>query len=144
MAACSKYMNRFKKALEYRKLPFPQEIIIYMGKRATSDRELDRVIHGVLDIIEPPHCQKSHCPSHTTFGFCGCSQSLVPGRCPLNLEYLKRKRDREESVINKRMADIPAMYLPLSKETREKIIGMNDKQWAAQVKKIPKQLTGKI
>lgn len=143
MAACSKYVNRFRDALQYRNLPFPQDIINYMGKRATSDRELDGIIHRVLQIIEPPYCQKNHCPHHTAFAFCGCSKKLVPGKCKLNLEYLKRKREREEKLLNKRMEAIPGIYLPLSDETKQKIIAMSDNEWQKEVKKFPKQLTGK-
>jgi len=144
MAACSKYMNRFRKALEYRGLKVPEEIISYMGKRATSDRSLDGIILGVLNIIEPPHCQKNHCPSHTTYGFCGCSKGLVPGKCQLNLEYLKRKKERQDNILNKRINDIPGMYLPLSEETKQKVLAMSDKEWQERIKKFPKPLTGKI
>lgn len=143
MAARSKYMKRFRIALQYRNLPFPQQIIDYMGKRATSDRDLDAIIHGVLQIIEPPYCSKSHCPHHTTYGFCGCSQSLVPGKCKLNLEYLKRKREREDKLLNKRINDIPGKYLPLSDETKKKIMSMSELEWQKQIKKFPKELTGK-
>lgn len=138
MAACSKYMNRFRKALEYRGLPVPQDIINYMGKRATSDRMLDGIICGVLDIIEPPYCQKSHCESHTPYGFCGCSKSLVPGKCPLNREYLKRKKEREDKLLNERIAQIPEQHLPLSKEVLERIKNMRQPEWDKRIKKIIK------
>jgi hypothetical protein len=139
MAACSKYMNRFRSALLYRGLPVPQDIINYMGKRATSDRSLDAIIFGVLNIIEPPYCQKSHCPSHTTYAFCGCSKGLVPGKCSLNLEYLKRKREREEKILNDRIAQVPQSFLPLDKDTIERIKNMRQEDWEKQIKKIKKQ-----
>lgn len=107
-----------------------------MGKRANSDRSLDGIILGVLHIIEPPYCQKSHCESHTTYGFCGCSKGLVPGRCPLNLEYLRRKREREDKLLKERIAQIPKSYLPLSSETIEKIKSMRQPEWDKQIKKI--------
>lgn len=139
MAACSKYMNRFRSALAYRGLPVPQDIINYMGKRATSDRSLDGILLSVLHIIEPPYCQKTHCPSHTSYAFCGCSKGLVPGKCPLNLEYLKRKREREDKLVNERLAQVPESYLPLSKETIEKIKNMRKEDWDKQIKKIKKK-----
>lgn len=132
-------MNRFRSALTYRGLPVPQDIINYMGKRANSDRALDGIILGVLNIIEPPYCQKLHCESHTTYAFCGCSKGLVPGKCPLNLEYLKRKREREEKVLNERVSQIPKSYLPLSKETIDKIKNMRSDEWEKQIKKIKKR-----
>lgn len=138
MAACSKYMNRFRKAFEYRGLKVPEEIISYMGKRATSDRSLDAILLGVLNIIEPPYCQKSHCPSHTTFAFCGCSKGLVPGKCKLNLEYLKRKRDREERLLNKRIAKLPDKYLPLSDEIKQKIMAKSETEWQKTLKRLIK------
>lgn len=144
MSACSKYLNRFKIALQHRGLPFPNEIIDYMGKRATSDRSLDNIILSVLQIIEPPYCQKRHCPSHTSYGFCGCSKSLIPGKCPLNLEYLRKKREREESIMTKRVAQIPGIYLPLSEHTKGRIFAMSEAQWQQEIKKFPKHLTGKI
>lgn len=143
MSACSKYLPRFRKALEYRQLPFPKEIIDYMGKRANSDRSLDEIILNVLEIIEPPYCQKRHCEYHTSYGFCGCSQGLVPGKCKLNLDYLKRKRDRENNILTVRAKDIPGIYLPLTEETKRKILAMNDQEWQKEIKKFPKQLTGK-
>lgn len=136
MAACSKYMNRFRSALLYRGLPVPQDIINYIGKRATSDRTLDGIILSVLRIIEPPYCSKHHCPFHTTYAFCGCSKGLVPGKCPLNLAYLKRKRQKEEILLNSRISQVPKSYLPLSKETIEKIKNMRDDEWNKQIKKI--------
>lgn len=142
MAACSKYRHRFKTALEFRKLPFPTEIYDYLAKRATTDRSLDRIICAVLDIIEPPNCPKSHCPHHTAFSFCGCSQNLVPGRCPLNLEYLRNKKKREEKIINQRINQIPGKYLPLDEETKKKIIAMSNDEWKKTVRKFPKELTG--
>lgn len=140
MAACSKYMNRFRFALQYRKLPFPSEIINYMGKRATTDRSLDSIILEVLDIIEPPYCQKSHCEFHTAYGFCGCSKNLVPGKCKLNLDYLKRKRDREDKILLVRIQQVPESYLPLSDETKKKILTMKEQDWQKQVKKFTKKL----
>lgn len=142
MPACSKYVSRLKIALAHRGLPYPQQIIDYIGKRASTDRELDRIITSVLQIIEPPSCQKTHCPSHTAYGFCGCSKSLVPSKCKLNLEYLKRKRDKEENILNKRIAVIPGMYLPLSDETKKKILAMSEADWQKEVKKFPKELVG--
>jgi hypothetical protein len=138
MAACSKYMKRFRFALQYRKLPFPKEIIDYMGKRATSDRSLDGIICNILNIIEPPYCQKSHCEHHTTYGFCGCSKNLVPGKCKLNLEYLKRKKEKEERILGSRTAQLPKRYLPLSDETKAKVLSMTQSQWDNELRKILK------
>lgn len=138
MAACSNYMSRFRKALAYRNLPVPEDIIKYMGKRATSDMLLDAIILSVLEIIEPPYCQKSYCESHTSYGFCGCDKGLVPGKCPLNLQYLKRKREKENKILNERLSQVPASYLPLSKQTIENIRNMRQAEWDKQIKKIIK------
>lgn len=135
MAACSKYVPRLKKALEYNKLPYPSEIITVMGRRATTDRELDGIINSICNILEPPYCQKSHCPSHTAFGFAGCSKSLVPGKCPLNLTYLKNKKEREEKEINRRIALIPEKFLPLSEESRAKISAMSKEVFEKNISK---------
>lgn len=136
MAACSKYLYRFKKALEFRKLPFPTDIINYIGKRANSDRSLDGIICSALSIIEPPNCTKSHCPSFTSFAFCNCSLSLVPGRCKLNLDYLKKKREREEKILNARLEQIPKLYFPLSEDTIKRIASIRKEDWERQLKRI--------
>lgn len=143
MAHCSKYMKRFKKALEHRKLPFPVEIINELAKRAKSDGELDSIINRVVDILEPPSCQKTHCPKFTTYGFANCSDGLVPGRCKLNIEYLVNKLRRENNKWDKRKAVIPGKYFPISDEIKERILAMTDKQWEDQIKKFQKELTGK-
>lgn len=151
MAKCSNYVPRFKAALKYHGLPIPQEIIDKLGVRASSDRELDGIIMGVVQILEPPNCQKSHCPKHTTFGFCGCSEGLVPGKCPLNLEYLKRKRERRQSVKDAFIADIPETKLygkvwadnEFERLMKDKFYGNLDKFkkfWAANKTKILKNL----
>lgn len=139
MAACSKYRHRLKKALEFRGLKYPQEIIDYMGKRATTDRSLDGIIIAVCDIVEPPNCTKSHCPHFTTFSFCNCIDNRVPGKCPLNLEYLKKKKEREEKKYQERVAQLPENFFPLSKENEEKIRTMDDNTWQKAIKKYKKQ-----
>lgn len=136
MAACSKYVKRFRKALEFRKLPFPQEIIETMGKRAKSDRDLDSIIHYVCEILEPPPCQKLHCPHHTTYGFCGCSLSLVPGKCKLNLEYLKNKKAREEKLLSERLAMLPEKMRNINDDSKRRILSMSKIDWDKQVKRI--------
>lgn len=123
MAACSKYVSRLRQALKFRGLPFPEEIIKTIGKRATSDRSLDNIIHSVCEILEPPHCQKSHCPHFTSYAFCGCSQNLVPGRCPLNLTYLKNKKEREERIINNVVSQLPVkVQEKITPEIRQTIL----------------------
>lgn len=135
MAACSKYVPRFKKALEYRGLSFPQEIINVMGKRAKSDRELDSIINSVCEILEPPSCKKSHCPHHTSFGFCGCSLALVPGKCKLNIDYLKRKKEREDKLISERILQLPKKFRNVDDKTKDKILSMSKSDWENQIKK---------
>lgn len=135
MAACSKYVKRLRQALKFRKTRFPEEVITLMGKRAKTDRQLDAIIHGVLDVIEPPYCQKSHCSSHTAFAFCGCSLERVPGKCPLNLTYLKNRREREEADFQKRLIIVPEKYLPLSPENEKKIREMHQSEWIRETEK---------
>lgn len=135
MAACSKYVTRLRQAFKYRKIKFPSEIIDLMGKRAKTDRSIDDIIHGVLKIIEPTNCQKSHCPHHTSYSFCGCSKELVPGHCSLNLAYLKGRREREEAEFKKRLVLVPKKYLPLSPENENKIRTMDKYTWAEESRK---------
>lgn len=130
MSACSKYVPRFKKALEYRGLSFPKDIIDVMGKRANSDRDLDGIIHSIVSILEPPYCQKTHCPHHTAFAFCGCSLSLVPGKCKLNLDYLKNKKLREEKLLNSRINQLnEADRNNLSEYDKGRISAMSKYSW---------------
>jgi len=143
MAHCSKYVNRFREVLKFRKLPFPEEIVAMLSKRAKTDRELDGIICRVTDVLEPPACKKSHCPHHTAFAFCGCSQGLVPSTCSLHKEYIKRKSKRENDLWEKRNAQIPGIYKPISDETKSKILAMSNSEWEEEVKKFPKELTGK-
>ncbi len=96
MASCTKYQKRFLKAVEYRGVSVPKDLMDVIAKRASSDRQLDKILLSMLEVLEPPFCQKSHCPHHTTYGFAGCSKSIVPGKCPINLEYLGRKREKEK------------------------------------------------
>lgn len=81
-----------------------------MGKRATTDRGLDKIISSILDIIEPPSCHKSHCPHNTAYSFCNCSKNLVPGKCPLNLKYLKDKKERDEKTNTELATEISTYY----------------------------------
>ncbi len=136
MAHCSKYVPRFKTALTFRGLEFPEEIINMMAKRAKSDSQLDGIICSCLDILEPPYCQKRHCPSHTTYGFCGCSKNLVPGKCKLNLDYLKRQKEKAEKVYQKRLLLIPQNFFPLTKENELKIKSMSDSEFAKAARKL--------
>lgn len=135
MAACSKYINRFKKALAFRNLKFPQDIIDTMGKRAKSDRSLDNILHSVTSILEPPSCTKSHCPHHTAYSFCSCSLDRVPGKCDLHLEYRKRIKERQENRFQARLAQIPKKFLPLSPENEKRVREADDREWAKQVKR---------
>lgn len=111
-------MNRLRAALEYRKEVMPVGLVNLLAKRATSDGELDSIILSTLQIIEPPFCQKSHCPSHTTYAFCGCSEKLVPGKCPLNLKYLKDRRQREAKIKEDIINEMLTIY-KVSPETAE-------------------------
>lgn len=110
MAACSNYKNRLKAALEYRGLEYPLKIIDVIGKRATSDRELDGIILSITDILEPPNCKKSHCPHFTTFAFCNCSKKLVPGKCKLNIAYLKGVQQRLDAISEPIIKEMQELY----------------------------------
>lgn len=135
MAACSNYVSRFKKALKFRRLKFPQDIIDLMGKRSKTDRSLDRILFSVINIIEPSSCTKSHCPHHTTFSFCNCSLDLVPAKCELHRAYRKRVKEREEKQFQDRLSKVPEKYLPLSDENTKRVREMDKYTWAKFIHK---------
>lgn len=130
MAACSKYVKRFKKALSFRGLKFPNDIIDVMGRRAPSDRSLDNILIDTCRILEPPGCTKSHCPHHTTYRFCYCSLEREPSKCDLHRAYRKRVKEREEKLFQSRLAQVPKKYLPLSSENEKRIKEMDKQTWA--------------
>lgn len=86
-------------------------------------------------ILEPPYCQKTHCPHHTVFGFAGCSKALVPGKCKFNLGYIKRKKEREEKELARRLSLIPEKYLPISDYSKGRIAAMSKERFEEVVKK---------
>lgn len=106
MAGCSKYLNRLKKAMEYNGVSLPDGFVSKIAKRAKTDGQVDSIALSLIAVLEPPYCKKSHCPHHTTYGFAGCSKSLVPGKCKLNLEYIQRTAERELKIKNKLIAII--------------------------------------
>lgn len=135
MAACSKYVSRFKKALAFRKLKFPRDIIDVMGKRAKSDRSLDNILNNVIDILEPSNCTKTHCPHHTTFSFCNCSLDLVPSKCKLHRDYRKRVKEREEKQFQERLLQVPKEFLPLSPENEKRVRNADKYEWSKFLKR---------
>lgn len=139
MAACSKYVTRLKIALTHRGVNMPTDVVNLMAKKAKSDGILDDIILRVLDVIEPPYCQMRHCSNHTTKGFCGCSLSLVPGKCSLNLSYLKNKRIREEKKYQSRVEQLPNRFFPLTKENETKLRTMSDDVWDKAIRKYLRQ-----
>lgn len=114
-----------------------------MGKRATSDRSLDNILMDTIRILEPPSCYKSHCPHHTTYSFCNCSLDRVPGKCDLHLAYRKRLKERQEKQFQKRLAQIPEKYLPLSPENEKRVREASPYDWDRQVKQMKNQSHGK-
>lgn len=119
MAHCSKYTRRFAKALDYRKIPMPTEMVSVISKRAKSDGQIDAAIHHLLDILEPPGCVVSHCKHHTTYSFCCCSIDRIPGNCPIQKKY-KKDRESKYQIIRDEMID---MY----GQTKEQAIDAFDK-----------------
>lgn len=130
MGKCSKYVSRFKKALAFRKLEFPNDIIDMMAKRAKSDGSLDLILNQTIQILEPPACTKSHCPHFTTFSFCNCSIDRVPGKCPLYLQYRRGVKQRKEKKFQARLKQIPKKFLPLSPENEKRVREADEYTWA--------------
>ena len=64
-------------------------------RRATSERQLCEGVYGdLLNILEPPGCQKTHCKEHTAFGFANCGLNRTPGRCAEHRAYMARRATR--------------------------------------------------
>jgi hypothetical protein len=71
-------------------------------RRATSERQLCEGVYGdLLNILQPPGCQKTHCKHHSVFGFASCLLNRTPGRCKEHREYLERRRKREAAKLAK-------------------------------------------
>lgn len=98
MSGCSKYRHRLNKAMEYNGIELPPNFIGTIAKRAKTDGQVDTIVWSLLNVLEPPRCQMSHCPSHTAYGFCGCSKSLVPGKCSIHKGYIKRQKEKHEKI----------------------------------------------
>lgn len=77
-----------------------------LSAKGMSDNKLYHIVYNILDVLEPPNCQKSHCQHHTTFGFCNCDEGWVPGKCKDHREYIDRKAKRENKT--------PGKYFPES------------------------------
>lgn len=105
MAHCSKYTRRFAKALDYRKIPMPTEMVAVISKRAKSDGQIDAAIHCLLNILEPPGCIVGHCKHHTSYSFCGCSIDRIPGNCPIQKNYIK-DREAKYQIIRDEMINL--------------------------------------
>jgi hypothetical protein len=134
MSACSRYLRRFKSALKFRGLKYPEDIIITMGKRAKTDSSLDNILMNTALILEPPSCTKSHCPHFTTMSFCNCSIERIPGKCDLHLAYRKRVKERQEKQYQERLAQVPKKFLPLSPENEKRVRETDKYTWAKFLK----------
>lgn len=101
--SCQK-KKRLKKAIEYRNLNPASLNLDEVGKllikRGISDHKLNAIMWDLLSVIEPPSCGMTHCKNYgNQHSFCNCSLERVPGRCPINKAYLKRKKEKEDGNI---------------------------------------------
>jgi hypothetical protein len=138
----SNYRNRLSHALLYRGIEVKHELstmLLVLQTRAKSDRELDGIFLAILKIIEPPYCQMTHCENHTSYGMCGCAKHLVPGRCKIHSDYLKRKRVKEEK-IKKEICDYLENHHKIPKEqiesTFNNMLVRNNNDYTALYKKV--------
>lgn len=97
--SCQKF-KRLKKAIKYRKMNPDalnlDEFSKVLSKRGITDRVLNSIIWDLLLVLEPPACMMTHCKDYGhQSSFCNCSIERVPGRCPINKAYLKRKKEKE-------------------------------------------------
>lgn len=99
--SCQKF-DRLKKAIEYRGLD-PNNISLndfakLLAKRGITDTVQNKIVWMLLEVLEPPVCNMTHCEHYGgQSSFCNCSLERIPGRCPINRDYLKRKKEREEN-----------------------------------------------
>jgi len=90
-------LGRIRKALEYRGLD-PEKLDIgdlfrELAKRV-PDKELN-TFSWFFTHLEPPGCQMSHCKSYgASPSFCNCGAGEIPGRCKINKEYLRRRKEK--------------------------------------------------
>ncbi len=96
----NKYLvsNKIKTEILIEKIKY---FFLDMRDRGMSDNMFHHIICKILDVLEPPNCQKSHCQYYTTSGFCNCSEGRVPGKCKEHREYLDRKAKRENKTPGK-------------------------------------------
>lgn len=110
MAKYNDYGKRLTKAIEHRKCPVPDKFIELLKTRAKTDRKLDTVIYGMIEILEPKPCVVTHCPHHTVYGFCGCGIDLQPSKCAKSIKYHKDKNSRESGIKKTIVDEIISLY----------------------------------
>jgi len=96
--SCASF-NRVKKAMEYRGLN-PKRLDLddlarVFRKRGITDRQQNEIVHRVLVVLEPTPCWVSHCKHYGgVSAFCNCGEGLIPGKCKIRRDFLKRRRGK--------------------------------------------------
>jgi len=102
--SCAK-LKRFEEALTYRGLDAKNldvnELASVLRKRGITDNKQNDIICSLLNILEPPSCDMTHCVNYGgQSSFCNCSDSKIPGRCSIYLAYKKRIKEKGIKAAN--------------------------------------------
>lgn len=82
-------------AMRRRGITTIRKLLDALERAVTAESDLcEGPLALMREILEPPHCQKTHCEHHTIFGFASCAKALAPSRCRDHREYLKRREER--------------------------------------------------
>lgn len=101
--SCAKF-SRLKKALEYRGLD-PKNLDVdqlsrVLKKRGITDAKQNPIVWGLLDVLEPPGCQMSHCKFYgNSTAFCNCGDGRLPSKCDIYRDYKNRCKEREQKRV---------------------------------------------
>ena len=107
--SCNK-LRRLNAAINYRGLNAEEVSIPRLGelliKRGITDKSLDGIVWTLISILEPPGCQRTHCESFTTCGFCYCSKGLLPNKCMIHRKYMSDRRKRATVAADKLLKEL--------------------------------------
>ena len=92
---------RFKRRFgeeEGRPIESVWDLLAAIELRARSERQAGGLFTEIATLLSPPDCRKYHCPAFTAYAVSCCARGKVPGRCPDNRAYLKRRKERAEKA----------------------------------------------
>ena len=65
-------------------------------KRGITDRQLSNIMQEIINLIEPPQCEKTHCEHYGGQSyFCCCKKQKIPGNCKEHRAFLKRRAEKQ-------------------------------------------------